>query len=179
MDWIGHHNDIAHWGLGMDASGPERVEAKGWTAPETAIYDTAVDYEIVSTYAGGIVVSLSNQHRGGTRWTGDRGWLHVTRGKIEASEKDWIREAFDRGPIKAAISKDHRQNFLDSIRTRKPCLAPAETGHRSITPGHLGHVSHRLGRALRWDPAKETVLADPEADALLKSIEYRAPWSLA
>ena len=28
MDWIGHHNDIAHWGLGMDKSGPISVEAK-------------------------------------------------------------------------------------------------------------------------------------------------------
>ena len=28
MDWIGHHNDIAHWGAGMDASGPE--EGSHW-----------------------------------------------------------------------------------------------------------------------------------------------------
>ena len=28
MDWIGHHNDIAHWGLGEDQGGPIRVEAK-------------------------------------------------------------------------------------------------------------------------------------------------------
>ncbi len=29
MDWIGHHNDIAHWALGMDQSGPLEVEAVG------------------------------------------------------------------------------------------------------------------------------------------------------
>ena len=26
MDWIGHHNDIAHWGLGEDRGGPIEVE---------------------------------------------------------------------------------------------------------------------------------------------------------
>src|SRR5690606_4358771 len=30
MDWIGHHNDIAHWALGMDRLGPTRVEAVNW-----------------------------------------------------------------------------------------------------------------------------------------------------
>ena len=32
MDFIGHHNDIAHWGLDMDHAGPERVEAVGLDA---------------------------------------------------------------------------------------------------------------------------------------------------
>ena len=34
MDWIGHHNDIAHWGAGMDASGREAI---GWTQSSTDV----------------------------------------------------------------------------------------------------------------------------------------------
>ena len=30
MDWIGHHNDIAHWALDMDNSGPVSVEVVDW-----------------------------------------------------------------------------------------------------------------------------------------------------
>ena len=33
MDWIGHHNDIAHWGLGMDKSGPIKVRSKELSLP--------------------------------------------------------------------------------------------------------------------------------------------------
>ena len=29
MDWVGHHVDIAHWGLGFDNSGPSEIEGTG------------------------------------------------------------------------------------------------------------------------------------------------------
>jgi len=29
MDWVGHHVDIAHWGLGLDYSGPVEIEGVG------------------------------------------------------------------------------------------------------------------------------------------------------
>ncbi len=35
MDWIGHHCDIAHWGLGLDTSGPSELEAHGELPPRT------------------------------------------------------------------------------------------------------------------------------------------------
>lgn len=178
MDWIGHHNDIAHWGLGMDQSGPEEVEAVGWTAPETPIYNTPVDYEIRCKYAGGIVTSISNKHPMGTKWIGENGWVFVDRGVLNASHREWLPESADRGPIKAYASRDHRRNFFDCIRSRKPCIAPAETAHRSVTPGHLGFVSHALGRPLRWNPEIESVIGDPEAQANLLALPYRAPWKL-
>ena len=79
MDWIGHHNDIAHWGAGMDVSGPEEVEAIGWTQPSTDVYDTPVDYEIRCVYPGGVdwvMLPISPWARGGSerkvgwRWIG-------------------------------------------------------------------------------------------------------------
>lgn len=176
MDWIGHHNDIAHWGLDVDHSGPERVEATGWTLPETEIYNTPVDYEILCQYAGGITTSISNKHPMGTKWIGESGWVYVDRDALSASNREWLPEAVDRGPVKVPVSRDHRRNFLDCIRSRATCIAPAATAHRSITPGHLGYVSHALGRPLRWDPVTETVVDDPEAQAKLTAVSYRAPW---
>ncbi|MEM7145814.1 MAG: Gfo/Idh/MocA family oxidoreductase [Verrucomicrobiota bacterium] len=178
MDWIGHHNDIAHWGIGMDESGPESVEAVGWTWPETDVYNTAVDYEVRCTYPGGIESTISSKKPMGTKWIGEDGWIHVDRNTIDASDRRWVSEKFDRGPIKAYVSLDHRRNFLDGIRSRKPCIAPAETGHRSITPGHLALVSQALGRKLQWNAATETVLDDKEADQLLKAVDYRKPWAI-
>ena len=48
IDW--HHNDIAHWGIGMDYGGPLEVEAIGWTFPQTDVYNTAVNYDIRCRY---------------------------------------------------------------------------------------------------------------------------------
>jgi hypothetical protein len=178
MDWIGHHNDIAHWALDVDASGPSRVEAAGWTFPETTVYNTPQDYEIRCEYPGGIISSISTANRGGTKWTGEDGWIFVTRGRLEASDKRWTDLNFDPGPIRVYDSPEHMRNFLDCVKSREACVAPAETAHRSITPGHLGYVSNALGRPLRWDPATEQIQNDPEADALLREFPYRQPWSL-
>ena len=178
MDWIGHHNDIAHWGLGMDKSGPEEVETVNWTFPETPIYNTPVSYEIRCKYAGGITSSISDRHTSGVKWIGENGWITVDRGKINASNRQWIQESFDRGPVKAYRSLNHYRNFIDGIRSRKQCITPAETAHRSITPGHLGLVSQIVGRPLRWDPKSETIIGDRKADKLLKKVPYRKPWKL-
>ena len=52
-----------------------------------------------------------------------------------------------------------------------------ETGHRSVSVCHLGNISIRLGRPIRWDPAKERIVGDEYADRLLNP-PLRAPWSL-
>ena len=178
MDWIGHHNDICHWGLGMDNSGPSKVEAVGWTWPTTEIYDSPVDYEVVCEYAGGIKTSIGSVNPMGCKWIGENGWIHVTRGRITASDESWLKEKFDRNAAEAYFSPNHQQNFVDGIRSRKECICPAETAHRSITPGHIGYVSQELGRAIKWDPAKEQCIGDDEAQKLLTSLPWRDGYSL-
>lgn len=179
MDWIGHHNDIAHWGMGVERSGPVEVEAPGeWTWSKFEGYNTPVDYEIWSRYATGATASISGRHKGGVKWIGEDGWIWANRGSQESSNMAWFDKGFDPGPVKVYASNDHAANFVEGVRTRKECIAPAEIGHRSITPGHLGYVSEALGRKLQWDPEKEVVVDDDEADTLLKAVDYRAPWTL-
>ncbi len=183
MDWIGHHNDIAHWGLGMDTSGPTRVEAVGWEFPPTDVYNTPMRYEIRCEYAGGITSSISSQNAMGTRFVGDDGWIHVARGRkggatITASHARWTSLDFDPGPISVYESPGHARNFLDCCKSRQPCVAPPEVAHRSITPGHLAYVSQALGRALLWDAEREQVLHDEDAQRLLMRQQYRPPWRL-
>lgn len=176
MDWIGHHNDIAHWALGLDQSGPQTVEAVGWTFPETDVYNTPHHYEIRCEYPGGVTGTISDRNRGGTKWIGEGGWVFVDRGRLEASDPRWTKPDFDRGPIRVYRSPGHARNFLDCVKSRKPCVAPAETAHRSITPGHLGYVANSVGRALRWDARAERIVGDAEAENLLKTVSYRKPW---
>ena len=178
MDWIGHHNDIAHWAIGADKSGPTKVEAVGWTFPDTDVYDTPHQYEIRCEYAGGVQTSISSQNLLGTKFVGEDGWVHVKRGRLTASDKRWAAIDFQVVVDDVYHSENHARNFLDCVKSRKPCIAPAETGHRSITPGHLGYVSNAVGRALQWDPEIETVIDDEEANNQLQTHHYRKPWTI-
>jgi glucose-fructose oxidoreductase len=178
MDWIGHHNDIAEWALGEDGGGLERVEAVGWTMPETDVYDTPEHFEIRCRYANGVESSIADRHKEGTTWFGERGWLFVTRSIIEASDPRWAAADFQPGPRHVEPSTGHHRNFFDAVRERGRCVAPPDVALRSITPGFLGYVSHALGRPIRWDAERRSVIDDAAADKLLRAGEYRAPWKL-
>jgi predicted dehydrogenase len=176
MDWIGHHNDIAHWALDMDVAGPVNVEAVNWTFPDTDVYDTPLHYEIRCEFADGATTSIASHHPVGARLIGDDGWVYVNRGHFEASDPRWTRDDFDVGSQRVYQSDNHVRNFIDCVKSRKTCVAPAETAHRSITPGHLGYVSYAVGRPLRWDAKKEVVVGDDDANHLLAKHSYRDPW---
>ena len=178
MDWIGHHNDICHWALGEDNGGPTRVEAKNFTKSKAKSYDSPPRYEVHCEYAGGIKTSIGTHNRMGVKVIGENGWVYVTRGRIEASNPAWAKLDFNAGKIEAYSSPGHTRNFLDGVRNRKQAICPAETAHRSITPGHLGYISNALGRALKWDPKKEQIIGDKEAGALINKSDYRKPWVL-
>jgi len=178
MDWIGHHNDIAHWSLDLDAGGPLRVHAERWTLHATDVYDTPWHYTLRCDYPGGVTSTISDANRLGTTWIGTHGWLHVTRGKLTASDDRWLAADFAGGSFRLPPAVSHARDFLDGVRQRRPCLATAAIGHRSVTPGHLGHVAQAVGRPLRWDPVAERIIGDAEAQRLLERNDYRPPWRL-
>ena len=115
MDWIGHHNDIAEWGLGDEQARLAQVEATGWSFPEADIYDTPFHFDIRCRYTSGIESSISDRHQQGTRWIGENGWLFVTRSIIEASDTRWAAADFAPGSIKFEFSPGHQRNFVDSV----------------------------------------------------------------
>ena len=176
MDWIGHHNDIAHWGLGKSDSGPTRIEAVEWTPPQTPVYNTPHHYTIRCQYDGGVATTISSRNPIGTKFVGDRGWVAVRRGRLDVSDPGMLES----GPPKHMRdgTKIHVRNFLDCVKSRKRNAAPADTGHRSITPGHLGYLSHELGRAIRWDPREQTAVDDDRANQWLQDVAFRSPWTI-
>ena len=99
MDWNGHHTDIAHWALGLDKSGPEKVDAIDWTFPETEVYDTPVRYTIRCQYPGDVIGTISSQNRPCLELIGSEGAVFVNRGKIQTSYSRWAKPDFDPGPI--------------------------------------------------------------------------------
>jgi predicted dehydrogenase len=69
----------------------------------------------------------------------------------------------------------HVRNFLDCLKSRKRPNADIENGHWANTVCRLGNIAYRVGRALRWDQAKEQIIDDPEANRLAVGT-YRDPW---
>ena len=75
------------------------------------------------------------------------------------------------------LDEQHVRNFLDCVKSRQRPNADAEEGHLSAVMCHLGNLSTRLGRSLKWDAAHERVAGDDEANAWLTKA-YREPWTL-
>ncbi len=73
---------------------------------------------------------------------------------------------------------EHKQNFVDCVRTRKRPNADILEGHRSALLCHYANISYRLGgRRLEIDPEREQFVGDPEAGKMLRR-EYREPWAV-
>jgi predicted dehydrogenase len=184
MDWIGHHCDIAHWGLDFDNSGPSEVEGGGELPPRSAVWNTAAKYRFELKYPQGITMTIAGGYpdiKMGTKWIGTEGWVYVDRGKFDASNPAWIpgkRLPRELRKVKLYTSDSHQQNFLDSIKTRQPTITPVQVGHHSAIPGHLCLIAMLTGRNIRWDVNTETIIGDPEASKLLTR-EYRAPWRMS
>jgi len=191
MDWIGHNGDIAQWGLGFDTCGPSEVEGFGEFPPANAVWNTATKYTVnclyrkeVTGYAGDVRMTIAGGSGAipmGTKWIGTDGWVWVDRNGFDGSNPEWCKWPAvpdNLRKVQLIESKEHRRNFLDSVRSRKPTITPVQVAHHSTIPGHLGLISMLVGRKLHWDVAKEQILNDPAATELL-SRPYRAPYKLA
>ncbi len=182
MDWIGHHGDIAHWGLDCDQTGgPLEVEGSGEFPPRDAIWNTSGTYRVYCQYPKDIQMVIAGGYgdiRSGTKWIGTEGWVWVDRGGFDASNIDWFRQIPpDQYKVKLYRSDNHQKNFIDCVKSRKPTITPAQTAHHSTIPGHLGLISMLVGRKITWDSANQQIVGDDEA-AKLMSRPSRAPFAL-
>jgi predicted dehydrogenase len=184
LDWIGHHCDIAHWGLNFDHSGPSEVEGSGELPPANAVWNTAPRYRFELKYPQGITMTIAGGYpdiKTGVKWIGTEGWVWVDRGGFDASNPAWKRGKYlprEMRKVKLYTSSDHMQNFLDCVRTRQSTVTPVEVGHHSAIPGHLCLISMLTGRKIRWDVKEEKIIGDPEASKRMTR-EYRGPWKLS
>jgi predicted dehydrogenase len=91
----------------------------------------------------------------------------------------WLNEEQDPGPSGKG-GGDHFRNFIDCVRSRKKedLHAPIEEGYISAGLVHLANASYRLGRTLYFDPEKQEVVGDVEANRLLRDGDrgYRKPY---
>lgn len=195
MDWIGHHCDIAHWGLGFDNTGPSEVEVEhAEFPPRHAVWNTSPKYRVSAKYLSSVtgypndvqmtIAGTGHESypdiKGGCKWVGSEGWVWVDRGAFDASDPQWKgKKELPQNLRKVELyrSTNHWRNFLECVKSRKPTITPVETAHHSTIPGHLGLISMLTGRKVRWDVRAEQIVDDADAGMLLTR-GYRAPWRL-
>jgi hypothetical protein len=115
--------------------------------------------------------------RPGTRWIGDEGWIWVDRSGIETYPRSLAQSKIGPDEIRLPQSLSHHKQFIDCVLSRRETLTPAHVALRSATPGYLGSIAMLTGRTIRWDPARQEILNDAEAQQML-SRPPRSPWSI-
>lgn len=180
-----HAADVIQYAIGQETSGPVEV-----IHPSSGRFPT-----LTCRYADGTLLHHL-EHWGqakslyqavpaearleglfGGLFVGERGWVTSmsASGPIEFGPPE-LGEALgitQRGvPIGA---NTHYPNWFECLRTRAWPSAHEEIGHRSATLGHLVTTAYRLGRSLRWDPARETFEGDDAANRSRRRA-LREPW---
>ena len=174
--WGSHMNDTAQWGNETDDTGPIEIEAKA-EFPDRGLFDVHTTFRAEGRYANGIRLIMETGDPAGVRFEGDRGFVFVRRGAIEASDREILRQKIRDDEIKLYRSTNHMKNFLECMRSRKDPVAPVEVGHRSNTICVMTHIAMKLGRKLRWDPKAEHFVGDDEANRWL-DYPHRKPWTV-
>jgi predicted dehydrogenase len=169
-----HDLDIARWGLGVDFPTSANCTAAKlfFTGDSQETPDTqVVTFEFPQKQA----VLLYEQrlwapyhlegYENGVAFYGTEGyvllgrtsWKVIGRGNKEVLNK---KEGFTDVP--------HAENFLASIKGTSKLNCDIEEGHRSTLLAHLGNISYRVGRPLKFDVKAESIIGDTEAAQMLK-----------
>jgi predicted dehydrogenase len=185
-----HDIDYTRWGLGVDTH-PTKVSALGGkfnSTDDTEFPDTQqVTFEYPGDANTGARRMLIYEQRlwstnyphnvdSGAEFYGHKGQMFLSRrGKIE------VRDDHNT-PIEIAITPEpqdemaHVANFCTAIRSDVKLNADVLTGHMSTALCHLGNISTRLGRSLTFDPQRELIVGDDEANVMVHR-EYRDHWA--
>jgi hypothetical protein len=165
--------------MGTELTGPVEIRNAKGVFPPDEIWNTATDFYFEAIYKDGVKMIVTNRTKSGVTWEGTKGWVWADRGVHDASSKEILESEIGEKETHLYVSNHHYRNFIDGVISRKPCIAPAEVAHRSITICHLGNIAMRLGReSLKWDPDKEVIVGDDEASKML-SRPYRNGWKMA
>lgn len=186
-----HDVDYARWGLGVETQ-PSLISSGGgkyFFDDDQEFADTQLTtFEYPGDGKPGNKRMLVYEQRlwsdnrpcaynvdSGVEYYGTGGRMFLSRrGKIDVRD-----EENEPKEVKISLgSQDtdaHIADFVNAIRTGGKPRGDVEKGHLTASLCHLGNLSSRLGRSIRFDPKTEKVLGDPEADALVGR-KYRKHW---
>jgi len=178
-DFGAHHLDIAHWGMGMDESGPVEIRP-----PERQ----GDDYGSLLTYANGVTVRTVKRlegDRGGLMFTGtegqvwaDRDYFKFVRGSETIMSQNVAAQRYLRdAKIKLIRTRSHVDDFLERVKDRgRPVSCEIEGAHTAIAC-HLINQACIHNATIKWDPKKMRFVGGT-GDKKWLTRDYRKPWKV-
>ena len=106
----------------------------------------------------------------GAIFVGDKGKIEINRNKIASNPAELVKSPDNPGPNQRAETAYHIENWIECIKTRRPCNADIEIGQRTTTLCYLVNIVRdvgRVGERLEWDPVAEKFTNCDEANQLL------------
>lgn len=182
-----HDIDVALWGLNVD-SHPSKATCLGgkyYFDDDQQFPDTQYAVFEYPHERNGKAKQLIFEQRiwtpyvqegyeNGAAFYGDQGVLimgHTVGWRLYGPRNKLLAEQQGRADLAA-----HHTNFFNTLAGKEKKLnAPVEVGHRAAAIVHLANISARLGRSLNFDPEKEQITNDEEANALVGR-SYREHW---
>ena len=162
-DMSHHFLDPISWTYGKDDTAPVEVEAHAPPAhPEVCGMWGWAELK----YADGFTLVLDSGEWGET-WK-KRPARAVSLEDLDEESRKKLADMPDPDPL---------LTFAEAVKTRKPAGGNAEAAHRTITIMHLANLAIRTGRKIRFDPVKEVVIGDEQANRLVNQ-PMRAPWHI-
>jgi predicted dehydrogenase len=162
-----------------------RETVGGVVIGDTGDLDTGTDYhgmaklkgpraKVSMKFAGGTQLRLHlDGDRGpglGAIFVGEKGKIEINRNKLASNPKEIVRAAGNPGPNRRAETAYHIENWVECVKSRKPCNADIEIGQRATTLCYLVNIVRevgQVGKPLKWDPAAERFTNSVEANKLL------------
>ena len=175
--WGAHPLDILVWGCECDLAGPYTVEGTG-VIPDKGLYDTVYNWDMKLQMAGGVEMTFLP---GGdsTKFIGAEGWVRIWRGGWDTEPKSLLTAKLGPNDVHLDVSPNHYQNFVDCVKSRKPCVSPLDHAVRSDLISLLCDVAVRTGRKITWDPKKQAIVDGGDLSKTRSvSRPMRAPWTL-
>jgi predicted dehydrogenase len=185
LDYFDFGTGVAGWGSHTICQCQSAIGALDTSAVEYEYPGNDKAEGMVLRYANGVKMVLSaSGWRGscGVRYEGSDGWVSIADGyaRPDVSSPAPLRE-FTKivrdYTTQAERPMQHIRDFLNCVRSRRPCVANEVVTHRTMSTNHAANVCMLLKRNLKWDPRKEEFVNDPEANRM-RSRSMRSPWHL-
>jgi predicted dehydrogenase len=179
-----HETDLCMWGL--DVGLPEEISAMGgkylWDdskeVPEvlTSVYNYPSQKKVIQFEVRHWATNKEDGVGVGNIFYGDKGYLAVNGYSSYESFLLNDKRKYEPGPSRNE-GGDHYANFIEAVRKHDKAIlnGPVESAHLSSGLAHLGNISYRLGRQLKFDPDSERFPNDDEANKMLTR-DYREPY---
>ncbi len=189
--WGAHPLDQVQWwadNAGMKI--PVTYEGTG-VIPAEGLFNVVTHWDMTCRYENGVLMRFLDDetakkypdlpgildHGNAATFVGPDGWISVSYQGVRSHPASLLESKIGPNEIHLQVSPSHQLGFVECVKSRKDPVGNVESAVSSDLVSHLCEISIRTGRRIRWDPVKETIVGDGEAQKRM-SRPMRKPWKL-